>query len=58
VSGACPLLKKPANLVRIQVHDVLPKIHGVVAAIPGGSGSVIDMASNKKYAAVGTSVKG
>jgi hypothetical protein len=58
VSGACPLLKKPANLIGIQVHDVLPEIHGVVAAVPGGSSGVIDMASNKKYAAIRARTKG
>jgi hypothetical protein len=53
--GARPLFKQSANLIGIQLHHVLPKVHRVVATIPGSLRGIVDMPTSKKHAAVGPS---
>jgi hypothetical protein len=52
---AHPLLKQAANLIRIQLHHVFPKVHRIVASIPGGICRLIDMSTGDKHAAIGPS---
>ena len=53
--GACPLFKQSANLIGIQLHHVLPKVHRVVATIPGSLHRIVDMPASKKHTAIGPS---
>ena len=53
--GARPLFKQSANLIGIQLHHVLPKVHRVVATVPGSLRGIVDMPTSKKHAAVGPS---
>jgi hypothetical protein len=55
MSGACPLLKQSADLARIELHNVLPKVHRVVTAVPCGLGGVINMPTREEVEAVGAS---
>jgi hypothetical protein len=55
MSGACPLLKQSADLTRIELHNVLPKVHRIVTAIPCSLGGVINMPTREEVEAVGAS---
>ena len=49
---ACPLFEEPANIIGIQLHHVLPKVHGIVATIPRSLCCIIDVPTGEEYAAV------
>ena len=55
MSGARPLLKQSAYLTRIKLHNVLPKVHRIVIAVPCSFGGVINMPTREEIEAVGTS---
>ena len=54
-SGACALLKQSAELTRIELHNILPKVHQIVTAVPCSLGSVVNMPMCEKVEAIGAS---
>ena len=55
---ACPLFKQSANLVGIEIQNILEKIYGIVITIIGGSSCVIDVPTCEEKESIGSGAEG